>query len=431
MCDSLAIAHSHTAEGQALFAKNSDRLPGECQPFLQFPAAVHPVGASVRCSEIAIPQVSETLRVMGHSPWWVWGFEHGINERGVAIGNHTVFSKEAVEEQPGLIGMDLVRLGLERGRSAREALEVIAGLLETHGQGGAGLAPGASGYHNSFLIAAPEEIWVLETSGRHWAARRTELGSLTNHMTLGSEWEIGSRDFEAFARQENFWDEEGRIDWAAAYRNPHVPAGFSEGRRSRSERMLAEGDGRHGPLALQEVLRDHGEAGIAGVLRSSPEEEQHFTLCMHTEPATTTASMVVALVTDAEIPQPAWISFGTPCTGVFLPVYLDGVLPAALARGGEVFDEASAWWVFQRLQEAAETDLVRNTQLLRDRWRPFEAALQEGRLAAEASARGARMGGDEHPARRIFSEFMETMVAEALAQADALREDLEGRAGSA
>ena len=140
MCDSLAVARSRTAGDAALFAKNSDRTPGECQPFLQFPAAVHPSGATLRCTEISIPQVAETLRVMGHSPWWVWGFEHGVNEKGVAIGNHTVFSNEPVEEQPGLIGMDLVRLGLERGRTAREALEVIAGLLETYGQGGAAMS---------------------------------------------------------------------------------------------------------------------------------------------------------------------------------------------------------------------------------------------------------------------------------------------------
>ena len=62
---------------------------------------------------------------MGHSPWWVWGFEHGVNEHAVAIGNHSVFSNEPLEEGPGLIGMDLVRLGLERGRDAREALAIL------------------------------------------------------------------------------------------------------------------------------------------------------------------------------------------------------------------------------------------------------------------------------------------------------------------
>ena len=115
---------------------------------------------------------------MGHSPWWVWGFEHGVNEHGVAIGNQAVFSNEPIEEQPGLIGMDLVRLGLERGRTARESLEVIAGLIEAHGQGGAAFGLGAGGYHNSFMLADAEEAWVLETSNRRWAARRVGLESL-------------------------------------------------------------------------------------------------------------------------------------------------------------------------------------------------------------------------------------------------------------
>ena len=171
MCDSLVATGAYTRNGATLFAKNSDRPHAESQPLLQFAEAVHPRGATVRCTHIEIPQVAETYRLLGHSPWWVWGFEHGVNEHGVAIGNQTVFSKEDVEEAPGLIGMDLVRLGLERGRDAREALEVIAGLLETYGQGGSAFAPDGGGYHNSFMIADPDGAWVMETSGRNWAAR--------------------------------------------------------------------------------------------------------------------------------------------------------------------------------------------------------------------------------------------------------------------
>ncbi len=121
MCDSLVALGSHTSLGATLFAKNSDRSLGECQPLLQLPAAIHPRGARLRCTHIEIPQVAESYRVMGHSPWWVWGFEHGVNEYGVAIGNQTVFSKEPVEAEPGLIGMDLVRLGLEVDRDGPRA----------------------------------------------------------------------------------------------------------------------------------------------------------------------------------------------------------------------------------------------------------------------------------------------------------------------
>lgn len=66
----------------------------------------------------------------------------GSNEHDVVIGNEAIFTREtdrlSTEEliKPGLLGMDLVRLGLERADSAAKALEIITGLLEKHEQSG-------------------------------------------------------------------------------------------------------------------------------------------------------------------------------------------------------------------------------------------------------------------------------------------------------
>ena len=421
MCDSLVAVGSETAAGVTLFAKNSDRKPGECQPLVQLPEAMHPPRSSVRCTHVEIPQVAETYRVMGHSPWWVWGFEHGVNEHGVAIGNQTVFSNEPLEDRPGLIGMDLVRLGLERGRDARVALEVIAALLETHGQGGAALAPGAAGYHNSFLLADPHEAWLLETSNRHWAARRVRVGSASNHLSLGSDWEIGSRELETFARAEGLWRGAGRIDVAAAYRNPHVPPQLSEGRKRRAETLLRAGRGRHDVESFVRILRDHLDSGIAWRPGPTPDQERFFTLCAHSAPVhETAASLVAPLPTDRSAPWPVWVSFGTPCTGTFLPVYLDGALPAALARGGERTSDDSAWWALKRLQDAAAADPLQRTPLLRAGWAELEERIEAERLRAEAAARRAAAGGDRDRAAALVSDFMAASVEQALKHAETL-----------
>ena len=427
MCDSLVATGAWTRTGTTIFAKNSDRKPRECQPLQQFPMATHAQGARVGCTHIAIPQVAESYRVMGHSPWWAWGFEQGLNEHGVAIGNQAVSSKEPVEETPGLIGMDLVRLGLERGRDAREALEVIASLLETHGQGGAALAPEGAGYHNSFLIADPEKAWVLETSGRRWAARSAEVTSLSNHLTLGSDWRIGSRDLDSFARSEGWWNQDERLDVAEAYRHPKVPGRLSEGRLRRSRELLAAGGNEIDGPYLQGVLRDHQASGLAPPSGLASDDEGAHTLCMHSEQVgTTTASLIAPLPTDRVAAWPAWVSFGTPCTGIFMPVYLGGVIPRLLSKGGEAPEDDSAWWVMHELQEAASRDFERYTPLLRAGWAPLEETIDIERRGVESSARVAAVLGDEAEAERLLSEFMARTARDMVELAVELRASISG-----
>lgn len=170
-CDTLVALGPRTAGGATLFAKNSDRPPTECQPLLYAPRQAHPPGAELRCQYLTVPQARETLGVLGSRPWWLWGFEHGVNECRVAIGNEALQARESPAET-GLLGMDLVRLGLERGRTAAEAKRVITDLLERFGQGGSASVDTDRRYHNGFLIADPSEAWVVETFGPHWVARR-------------------------------------------------------------------------------------------------------------------------------------------------------------------------------------------------------------------------------------------------------------------
>lgn len=67
------------------------------------------------------------------------------------------------------------RLGLERADTAEKAVDVIAALLGEYGQGGSCMEDECGfTYHNSFLVSDRKEAWVLETSGKYWAAEKVE-----------------------------------------------------------------------------------------------------------------------------------------------------------------------------------------------------------------------------------------------------------------
>lgn len=412
-CDSLVALGNATADRSVLFAKNSDRPAGECQPLVQVPQQRHPAGSRLRCSYIEIPQVAETARLIGSRPFWCWGFEHGLNEHGVAIGNHTVFTKSLLE-RTGLIGMDLVRLGLERARSAEDAIRVMTVLLQTHGQGGSGYHDKDWPYHNSFLVSDRSAAFVLETADRHWAIRRVhDVGSVSNHLSIGSDWDALSDGAIEHAIAAGWWSEvrDERFDFAAAYRDTGVaPEVISSGRHQRTCTLLEQQKGTVTVSALRAALRDH----YGGVGRSrdlTPADPQYFSVCMHADPVgTTTASMIARIPPHPDEPLTYWASLGSPCVGAFLPLYVDGDVPAELSRGGERPSDDSPWWRTKRLLTAVEHDWARHAPRVRVTLDEFEAEL-------DAQIRRERI-----PERSVAdrSTFMQATVRAFLARLERL-----------
>jgi secernin len=307
MCDTFVALKPATADGAVVFGKNSDRPAGEDQSVRLYPGGNHTHDEIVRATYIEIPQASRTFSVVLSQIDWMWGAEMGANERGVVIGNEAVWTKEPMGS-PALLGMDLVRLGLERGDTARGALAVITGLLERYGQGGACAENDSSfTYHNSYLIADASEAWVLETAGRHWAAQRVTSGTcnISNGLTIRTNYDLASTDLIDHAKWRGYYDGSGTFDFAAAYSATPLDTGpFS--RQACGERLLAKGAGLFTSEKMMDILRDH-EGGI----------------CMHGD-FETTGSMVSHLCESGETTH--WFTGGPhPCGRRFEPISMPGV----------------------------------------------------------------------------------------------------------
>jgi len=299
MCDTFIALPPATRDGSVIFAKNSDRPAGEGQGVRVYPGGRHAAGQVLQCTYIEIPEAERTHGVILSQIDWMWGAEMGANECGVVIGNQAVWTRFP-PGPPALLGMDLVRLGLERGATAREALDVIGSLLEEFGQGGpcAENDPGFA-YDNSFLIADAHEAWVLETAARLWVAERVPRGvrNISNRLSIRRGYDLGRQDLAHEARLLGLPCDGGKVDFAACFSTAPVDPD-PDSREAWGARLLARNDGAITSEMMMDILRHH-ESGI----------------CMHGG-FETTASMVSRLSPGGDATH--WLTDeANPCRASF------------------------------------------------------------------------------------------------------------------
>jgi len=386
MCDTFVALGSATRDGSVIFGKNSDRDPNEAHEVVLVPAADHPAGATVNCTYIALPQVPHTHAVLLAKPFWIWGAEMGTNEFGVAIGNEAVFTRVPTEKGPGLTGMDLLRLGLERTKTAEEALHVITGLLAEYGQGGNCGFSHPFYYHNSFLIADLREAWVLETAGKEWAAEKVrDVRSISNQITIGSRWDLASPNLVQLALDRGWCKNRADFDFSRCYSDfLYTRFGAAAHRKACTTQLLEKKRGQITPLDAITFLRSHGlsedpawrpDPAVAGA-----------EVCMHAgfgpiRISQSTGSLVAHLKPDLST---CWVTAtSAPCTGIFKPLWLDVERPWREPSPKGEFDPACLWWRHEKLHRTVLLDYPARSAWMREDRDRIEAGFIE--LAGTAS----------------------------------------------
>ncbi len=172
-CTNLIVTKGASADGSVMITYTCD---GEFHPHLcYYPAADHGPDEYVEIKDWSgnvrgkVAQVPHTYAVF-----------YLMNEHQVVIGETTFTGREELKNPDGLLHYWwLMRLALQRAKTAREAVEVIAGLVEEYGYASEG---------ESISIGDPDEAWLMEIigpgpggTGAHWVARRVPDGYICAH----------------------------------------------------------------------------------------------------------------------------------------------------------------------------------------------------------------------------------------------------------
>ena len=178
-CTNFIVGKKASADGSVICSYNADSY-GAFMNLARYPAAKHKKGDMRKIFEWdtnkylgEIPEAEETYSVVGN-----------INEWQLTIGETTYGGREEMVDSTGIIDYgSLIYIGLQRSKTAREAIQVMTSLVEKYGYCSEG---------ETFTICDPNEAWILEMQGCGpdrqkskervvWVARRIPDEAICGH----------------------------------------------------------------------------------------------------------------------------------------------------------------------------------------------------------------------------------------------------------
>ncbi len=385
-CTNLLVGKKASKNGEAYLTYSADSY-GMYGRLLHYPASKHAPGTMRRIVDGdthkylgEIPEAPVTYNVVGN-----------INEHQVAITETTFGGRHELAPKDPMGGIDyvsLMALGLQRAKTAREAIKVMTDLVARYGYSSEG---------ESFSIADPNEVWIMEMIGKGdekkgavWVAVRIPDDCISAHANQSRIHKFDlkdkknvmyAKDVIKFARQKGYFN--GK-DADFSFSDAYSPADFGSQRfcdaRAWSlfnhfvngmDKYVDFVDGKHigtsevmplyfkpkAPLELSDVMRamrDHYEdtpfditnnagAGTNGApYRPSPLTwEYNGKKYFNERPVSThQASFVVVAQLRGNLPNPVggvlWFANDEANTTPFVPIY------CSLTKVPECFDDATA-----------------------------------------------------------------------------------------
>jgi dipeptidase len=187
-------ADSHVLYGELYYTAAADHQPGEMLDIYEWDSGKF-LGQ--------IKQVAHTYAVVGN-----------MNEHQVSIGETTWGGREELKDPQAVMDYgSLMYIALQRGRTAREAIQVMTDLVAEYGYYSSG---------ETFSIADPNEVWIMEMIGKGpnnkgavWVARKVPDGYICGHANHprvrqfplnDKENCLYAKDVISFAREKGYFN---------------------------------------------------------------------------------------------------------------------------------------------------------------------------------------------------------------------------------
>jgi dipeptidase len=428
-CTNFLITKGASVDGSTMitYSADSHELYGDIS---YYPPAVYAEGVWMDVIEGdtgkylgRIPQARQTYAVVGL-----------MNEHQVAIGETTYGGREEIAEGPsGIVDyVTLMIIALQRGRTAREAIQVMGDIVAQHGYASEG---------ESFSISDPNEVWFMDLIGKGkdakgavWVARRVPDGYISAHANQARIRQFPLKDpanclyapdVITFAREKKWFDgKDEDFSFTDTYSPPNFGAlRFCEARvwcmfnRAAPSLKLSTaymmGDAKAEPLPLwikpdkklsvhdvMQLMRDHyegtpldmtqdvGAGPFVLPYRWRPMEWKVGEKTYVHERAVSTQQTGYSFVTQSRswLPGPIggifWVGMDDTFTTVYMPMYCGiQALPKPFEKGTATFGAFSwdsGFWVFNFVANWAYTrymDMIQDIQ-------PVQREL-EGKFLAE------------------------------------------------
>jgi hypothetical protein len=252
---------------------------------------------------------------------------------------------------------------------------------------------------------------------------------VSNVSIIRQDWDWISHGLAAHAIAEGLWPADGsKLDFAGSL--SQNPTGQSSGLRrwGRATYLLEQQNGHIDTAFFRHLLCDHYE-GTHFEVDPLQASAGPVPICQHGNSpggVCTAASFVTQFSADPGHLPVFWYCVGSPCQGVYLPLFLEGELPQALALAGKASGPVALGLRLHRLREVLGSDREK-WDLVRSNLDRLQARVDSD--AQEFAVEGALLkhGGERVELQRQAGLFMQ----QCLEQLETVLADLEVRSQNA